>query len=158
MAFIFRFNAGLETREPRNTMKKSRCMALGTTVFVAFLMTALARGETPAGASAHSKQIWGSVHTEDRSTVNIFDKEVTVLIRKYHPKRLGRIIAFGAVSGGHYAVNMGDLPAGKYVVQVDPGGSEYGGGERVVSYPGSGGSVNQDWTLYLGRGAIPSGE
>jgi hypothetical protein len=156
--FIFRFNAGLATREPRNTMKTSRCIALGTTVLLAFLMTALARGETPVGASAHPKQIWGSVHTEDRSTVNIFDKEVTVLIRKYHPKRLGRIIAFGAVSGGQYAVNMGDLPAGKYVVQVDPGGSEYGGGERIVSYPGNGGSVNQDWTLYLGRGAIPSGE
>ena len=55
-------------------------------------------------------------------------------------------------------MNMGDLPAGKYVVQVDPGGSEYGGGERVVSYPGNGGSVNQDWTMYLGRGAIPSEE
>ncbi len=115
------------------------------------------RGD-PAGASAHQNQIWGSVHTEDRSTVNIFDKEVTVLIRKYHPKKLGRIIAFGAVSGGQYTVNMGDLPAGKYVIQVDPGGSEYGGGERVVSYSGNGGSVNQDWTLYLGRGAIPSEE
>src|SRR5262249_6329254 len=140
-------------------MKTVRCMGLGTTVLVAFVMAALARGETPTGASGHQNQIWGSVHTEDRSTVNIFDKEVTVLIRKYHPKKLGRIIAFGALrSGGHYVVNMGDLPAGKYVVQVDPGGSEYGGGERVVSYPGNGGSVNQDWTLYLGRGAIPSGE
>ena len=139
-------------------MKTYRCMALATTVLVAFVMVTLARGETPAGAAAHQNQIWGSVHTEDRSTVNIFDKEVTVLIRKYHPKKLGRIIAFGAVSGGHYAVNMGDLPAGKYVVQVDPGGSEYGGGERVVSYSGNGGSVNQDWTLYLGRGAIPSEE
>jgi hypothetical protein len=70
-------------------------------------MAALARGEAPAGASAHQNQIWGSVHTEDRSTVNIFDKEVTILIRKYHPKRLGRVIAFGMVqSGGHYAVNM----------------------------------------------------
>jgi hypothetical protein len=139
-------------------MKTYRCMALATTVLVAFVMAALARGETPAGAAAHQNQIWGSVHTEDRSTVNIFDKEVTVLIRKYHPKRLGRIIAFSAVNGGHYAVNMGDLPAGKYVVQVDPGGSEYGGGERVVSYSGNGGSVNQDWTLYMGRGAIPSEE
>ncbi len=99
-------------------MKMSRCMALSTTVLVAFFMAALARGETPAGASAHQNQIWGSVHTEDRS----------------------------------------DLPAGKYVIQVDPGGSEYGGGERVVSYSGNGGSVNQDWTLYLGRGAIPSEE
>ena len=124
-------------------MKMSRCMALSTTVLVAFFMAALARGETPAGASAHQNQIWGSVHTEDRSTVNIFDKEVTVLIRKYHPKKLGRIIAFGAVSGGQYTVNMGDLPAGKYVIQVDPGGSEYGGGERVVSYSGNGGSVGR---------------
>jgi hypothetical protein len=112
----------------------------------------------PAGASAHQSQIWGSVHTEDRSTINIFDKEVTALILKYHPKKLRRIIAFGAVrSGSHYSVNMGDLPAEKYVVEVDPGGSEYGGGERVVSYPGNGGSVNQDWTMYLRRGAIPSG-
>src|SRR5260370_18003632 len=104
-------------------MKTCRCMALATTVLVAFVMAALARGETPGGASAHRNQIWGSVHTEDRSTVNIFDKEVTVLIRKYHPKKLGRIIAYGAVSGGHYAVSMGDLPAGNHVVHADPGGS-----------------------------------
>jgi hypothetical protein len=53
---------------------------------------------------------------------------------------------------------MGGLPAGKYAVMVDPDGTFYKPGEKLVTYPGQQGSLKQDWTLYTDQQAIPSAE
>ncbi|HXM34246.1 MAG TPA: hypothetical protein VN920_03590 [Pyrinomonadaceae bacterium] len=132
--------------------------ALGILFLLAIPVGAIAQEASSEGNAAHANQIWGSVRTVDRSTENIFDKNVTILIRMYHENRLGKVVAFGEVKNAHYAVDMARLPRGKYVVQVDTGGSEYGGGERLVDYPGNGSSVNQNWTLYMGQSAIPARE
>jgi hypothetical protein len=146
----------------RNAMKTQRPVLAGFALGIFFLLAApvgaMAQEAPSVRTAAHANQIWGSVRTEERSTENIFDKNVTILIRTYHENRLGKIVAFGEVKHAHYAVDMGSLPGGKYVVQVDTGGSEYGGGERVVDYPGHGSSVNQNWTLYMGQSAIPAKE
>jgi len=121
--------------------------------FFAFPIASEPQGDSPR---VHANQVWGSVRTEDRNTATIFDKEVSVLIRTYHSNKRGRVLAISKVVGGYYAIDMYNLPAGKYVVQVDTGGSEYGDGQRVIDYPGKGGRVNQKWTLYLRRAAIPA--
>ncbi|MFZ0680793.1 hypothetical protein [Candidatus Binatus sp.] len=83
-------------------------------------------------------------------------EDVAIVIRKVHGGRPGRIVGYSAINNGSYSVDMGDLPAGKYLIQVDPGGSMYMTGERLVDYPGRSGSVRQNWTLSTGRTALPT--
>ena len=108
--------------------------------------------------SVHHGQVWGSVRTEDRSTNNIFDKRVTVLVRHYDPDKLGAIVAESKLKHGHYIADLGTAPAGKYVVQVNPGGGGYGPGQTIVDYPGPDGNVHQSFTLVLGSPAVPAKE
>lgn len=108
------------------------------------------------GASAAHGKIWGMVQTEGESAVNIFDRDTSVVIRRLHNSRPGRIIGTSAVTNGRYAVDMDDQPAGKYLISVDPGGdSLYLPGTAVVNYPGRGASVHQNWTLSQQQSAIP---
>jgi hypothetical protein len=123
------------------------------------LSLTLAAGTSLAqpAAAVHSNQIWGFVGTEDRSTANIFNKHAVVLVRKFDPNGQGPVVATGKVVQRHYAANMGTAPAGKYVVQINPGG-EYGGGQTVVDYPGPGGNYHQSWTIVVGKPAVPAKE
>jgi hypothetical protein len=82
--------------------------------------------------------------------------DVTILVRKVKEGRLGKVVAFGEIRNGKYVVDMGDLPGGKYVVMVDPGASGYMQGERLIEYPGPGGSKRQNWTISTEQIAIPS--
>jgi hypothetical protein len=77
-------------------------------------------------AAAHSSQIWGSVQTEADSTGNIFKKGAVVLVRKFNPNGQGAVVAQVRVVRRHYAARMGDAPAGKYVVEIEPGASTAG--------------------------------
>jgi hypothetical protein len=131
---------------------------LGIFVLLSALVGAMAQEGLPVGGVAHANQIWGSVVTRERSTENIFDKDITISIHMYHKSRIGKTVAVGKVKNTHYTVDLGDLPAGKYVARVNTGGSEYGGGERVIHYFGPGSSVNQNWTLSIGHPAIPGEE
>jgi hypothetical protein len=120
-----------------------------------------------AQSNNHPNEIWGSVRTQARSTANIF-KNVVINVHKVNSNQVGPVVASTQVVNRsnppgtgtyHYAVNMGNLPAGKYLVKVLPiAGSEYGAGERLINYPGAGGSVRQDWTLVLGQPAVPAKE
>ena len=114
-------------------------------------------GTSLAQTAAHSSQIWGSVQTEAASTGNIFKKGAVVLVRKFNPNGQGAVLAQGKVVSRHYAARMGDAPAGKYVVEIKPGG-EYGGGQTVVDYPGPGGNYHQSWTIAVGQPAVPAKE
>ena len=51
---------------------------------------------------------------------------------------------------------MKGAPAGKYVVQINPGG-EYGGGQTVVDYPGPGGNYHQSWPIDQSAGRFQRG-
>jgi hypothetical protein len=84
--------------------------------------------------------------------------EVAIVIRRVHDGKVGRIVGYSAIHDGSYFVAMGELPAGKYMVQVDPGESFYMPGVWLVNYPGGGGSVKQDWTLSTDQTASPSVE
>jgi hypothetical protein len=106
----------------------------------------------------HHGQVWGSVRTEDRSTNNIFDKRVTLVVRRYEPDKLGAVVAESKLKHGHYVADLGEAPAGKYVVQVDPGGGDYGVGQTIVDYPGPAGNVHQNFTLVLGSPAVAAKE
>ncbi len=82
--------------------------------------------------------------------------DVTILVRKVKEGRLGKVVAFSEIKNGQYAVDMGDLPAGKYVVMVDPSASGYMQGERLIEYPGPGSRKRQNWTISTEQIAIPS--
>jgi len=82
--------------------------------------------------------------------------DVTIIVRKDKDGRLGKVVGFSEIKDGKYAVDMGGLPAGKYVVMVDPGASYYMQGERLVEYPGPGGSKRQNWTVSTEQIAMPS--
>src|ERR1700730_12232117 len=110
------------TKRYENAETRMAGFALGIFFLLAAPVGAMAQEAPSVRTAAHANQIWGSVRTEERSTENIFDKNVTILIRTYHENRLGKIVAFGEVKHAHYAVDMGSLPGGKYVVQVDTGG------------------------------------
>jgi hypothetical protein len=127
---------------------------------IALGLTLIASGGSFAQSSgaAHQGTIWGSVRTQDRSTNNIFDKRVKVIIRQYEPDKLGAIVAQSGLHQGHYIANLHDAPSGKYVVQVNPLGSDYGTGQTIVDYPGPAGNVHQNFTLVLGGPAVPSKE
>ncbi|MGA2412325.1 MAG: hypothetical protein ABSG46_18320 [Candidatus Binataceae bacterium] len=120
-------------------------------------LTLAAAGTSFAQTTAHANQIYGTVTTEDRSTSNIFNKHAVVLVRKYDASGQGPVVATGKVIHRHYIANMGDAPAGKYVVEIKPGG-EYGGGQTLVDYPGPGGNYHQSWTIAVGQPAVPGKE
>jgi hypothetical protein len=121
-------------------------------------VTLVAAGTSLAQTVAvHSSQIWRFVGTEARSTADIFKKRAVVLVRKFNPNGQGPVVATARVVRRHYALSMGDAPAGKYVVQINPGG-EYGSGERVIDYPGPGGNYHLSWTVAVGQPAVPSKE
>lgn len=111
------------------------------------------------GASAAHGKIWGMVQTQGQSAIDIFDRDTSVVVRRLHNSRAGRIVGTSAVSHSRYSVDMDDLPAGKYLVSVDPGGdSLYLPGTAVVNYPGRGASVRQNWTLSQQQSAVPHQE
>jgi len=102
-------------------------------------------------------QIYGAVQTANMAAGNqIRMDDVTILVRKVKEGRLGKVVAFSEIKNGQYAVDMGDLPAGKYVVMVDPGASGYMQGERLIEYPGPGSRKRQNWTISTEQIAIPS--
>lgn len=132
-------------------------VALAVTLFVTFCTVTPSQSQTSSGTMSHQGQVWGSVQTGNMATSNSSRLEdVAIVIRKVHGGRPGRIVGYSAINNGSYSVDMGDLPAGKYLVQVDPGGSMYMTGERLVDYPGRSGSVRQNWTLSTGRTALPT--
>ena len=131
--------------------------ALATVLMVAFFNTARTQAQTSSGESSHQSQIYGAVQTANMAAGNqIRMDDVTILVRKVKEGRLGKVVAFSEIKNGKYVVDMGDLPAGKYVIMVDPGASDYMQGERLVEYPGPGGSKKQDWTISTEQIAIPS--
>ena len=124
-------------------------------MFCAFPMSASARAD-----ASHRDQIWGSLSSHEMKTdsTNVFDKEITVVVREVHGNRRSRIVGFSTVHNGRYAVDMGRMPAGKYEVSVDPGASDYEGGAHMVQYPGAGHSVELNWGISTDSSAIPLGE
>jgi|SRR5580658_1930320 hypothetical protein len=107
-------------------------------------------------SSAHQNQVWGLVRTQDHSTMNIWDKKVTILVRPVENDKPGAPVAMAKLHQGHYHADMGNAPAGKYTVQINPGSSGYGSGQTLIDYPGPGGNVHQSFTLVLGQPAIPA--
>jgi hypothetical protein len=130
--------------------------ALAAALLVAFFNVAPTQGQT-SGGDTHQGQIYGTVQTGNMATTNQSRlDDVTIVVRNAKREKLGKIVGFSPIKDGKYAVDMGELPAGKYVVEVDPGPSYYRQGERLVEYPGRGGSTKQDWTLSTSKPAIPS--
>lgn len=107
-------------------------------------------------STAHQNQVWGLVRTQDHSTMNIWDKHVVIEVRQVVNDKPGPLVATSKLNHGHYMADMGTAPAGKYVVDVKPGSTDYGAGQTLVDYPGPGGNVHQGFTLVLGGPAIPS--
>ena len=113
--------------------------ALATVLMVAFFSAAPTQAQTSSGEASHQSQIYGAVQTANMAAGNqIRMNDVTILVRKVKEGRLGKVVAFSEIKNGKYVVDMGDLPAGKYVIMVDPGASDYMQGERLVEYPGPG--------------------
>jgi hypothetical protein len=140
--------------ESGGTMKTIKLAGLALVVGLTLSGAGTSLAQT---AAAHSSQIWGSVQTEAASTGNIFKKGAVVLVRKFNPNGQGAVVAQGKVVRRHYVAPMGDASAGKYVVEIKPGG-EYGGGQTVVDYPGPGGNYHQSWTIAVGQPAVPAKE
>jgi hypothetical protein len=131
--------------------------ALPTVLIIAFFNTARTQAQTSSGESSHQSQIYGAVQTANMAAGNqIRMDNVTILVRKVKEGRLGKVVGFSEIKNGKYVVDMGDLPAGKYVIMVDPGASDYMQGERLIEYPGPGGRKRQDWTISTEQIAIPS--
>jgi hypothetical protein len=142
-------------------MKNSKFLlvatALATVLMVAFPSTAPTQAQTSSGDASHQSQIYGAVKTANMAAGNqIRMDDVTILVRKVKEGRLGKVVGFSEIKNEKYVVGMGDLPAGKYVVMVDPGASDYMQGERLIEYPGPGGSKRQNWTISTEQIAIPS--
>lgn len=141
-------------------MNRLRLMAatisLATMVAIGLVFAPHTRGDIGANTGAHANQIWGSIQTGSMAPDGYRLDEMTIVIRRIHQSRPGRIVGIGSIDNSNYSIDMGKLPAGKYLVQVEPGDSFYLGGERLVSYPGPGGVVNQNWTVYTDRSAIPA--
>ena len=141
----------------KNPKFLSVATALATVLMVAFFNMAPTQAQTSSGEASHQSQIYGAVQTANMAAGNqIRMNDVTILVRKVKEGRLGKVVAFSEIKNGKYVVDMGDLPAGKYVIMVDPGASDYMQGERLVEYPGPGGSKKQDWTISTEQIAIPS--
>lgn len=132
-------------------------MALATVVMVAFFSAAPTQAQPSSGNASHQSQIYGAVQTANMAAGNQTRMDdVTILVRKVKEGRLGKVVAFSEIKNGQYIVDMGDLPAGKYVVMVDPGASGYMQGERLIEYPGPGSRKRQNWTISTEQIAIPS--
>ncbi|MGA8058220.1 MAG: hypothetical protein WB999_08250 [Candidatus Binataceae bacterium] len=132
-------------------------MALATVLMVAFFCAAPTQAQPSSGNASHQSQIYGAVQTANMAAGNQTRMDdVTILVRKVKEGRLGKVVAFSEIKNGQYAVDMGDLPAGKYVVMVDPGASGYMQGERLIEYPGPGSRKRQNWTISTEQIAIPS--
>jgi hypothetical protein len=152
---------GYTAKEIARRMKTPKFLlaatALAAALMVAFLNVAPARSQTSSDDASHRGQIYGTVQTGNMATSNQSRlDEVAIVVRRVKDGRLGKIVGFSAINNGTYAVNMGGLPAGKYVVMVDPGASYYMQGERLVDYPGPEGSKKQDWTIYTDQIALPT--
>jgi hypothetical protein len=138
-------------------MKLASKLMISLTGLILLIPLMATRGAAQSAASGeHKGQLWGTVRTQAESTANIFDKDVSIIVREYHHHGLGKIVKMSEVRNGRYAVDMRGLPADRYVVIVDTGGSDYQGGEAVVKYPGSTGDVHQNWTLSMNQSAIPA--
>jgi len=131
-------------------------MALAAALMVTFFNVAPTQGQT-SSSDAHQGQIYGTVQTTNVATTSQsrFD-DVTIVVRNAKRGKLGKIVGFSPIKDGKYAVDMGGLPAGKYVVMVDPGASYYMQGETLIKYPGREGSTRQNWTLSVGKPPVPS--
>jgi hypothetical protein len=148
-------------KEMARRMKTSKfllvAMALATVLMVALFSAAPTQAQTSSGNASHQSQIYGAVQTANMAAGNqIRMDDVTILVRKVKEGRLGKVVAFSEIKNGQYAVDMGDLPAGKYVVMVDPAASDYMQGERLIEYPGPGRRKRQNWTISTEQIAIPS--
>ena len=131
--------------------------ASATVLLVAFFSPVQTQAQTSSGKALHQSQIYGAVQTANMAASNqVRMDDVTILVRKIKEGRLGKVVGFGQIKNGKYVVDMGDLPAGKYAVMIDPGASGYMQGERLIEYPGPGGSKRQDWTISTEQIAIPS--
>jgi hypothetical protein len=126
------------------------------TLMGAFTNPAPAQAQTSPGDASHRAQIYGTVQTGNMATSNQSRlDEVAIVVRRVKEGRMGKVVGFSEIHNGQYAVDMGALPAGKYVVVVDPGASSYMPGERLADYPGPEGNTEQNWTLYTDRPALP---
>jgi hypothetical protein len=133
-----------------------RTLKLASLALVLTLILGAAGTTLAQAASAHQNQVWGLVRTQDHSTMNIWDKHVTILVRPVENDKPGPPVATAKLHHGHYAADMGNAPAGKYTVQINPGAGDYGSGQTLIDYPGPGGNVHQSFTLVLGQPAIPA--
>jgi len=132
-------------------------MAVSAALIIVFFSPSLAQAQTSNSDASHQGQIYGNVQTANEAAFNQLRlDDVTIVVRRVKSGRTGRIVGFSAVKDGKYAIEMGSLPAGKYVVMVDPGASSYKQGERLVEYPGPQGSKRQNWTISTDQNAIPS--
>jgi hypothetical protein len=133
-----------------------RTLKLASLAFALSLILSATGTTLAQTTSAHQNQVWGLVRTADHSTMNIWDKHVTILVRPVENDKPGPAVATAKLHQGHYAADMGSAPAGKYTVQINPGSSGYGSGQTLIDYPGPGGNVHQSFTLVLGQPPIPA--
>jgi hypothetical protein len=126
---------------------------------VAFFSAAPTQGQTSNGDASHQGQIYGTVQTPNMAAGNEYRMDdVTIVVRRVKSRKLGKIVGISEIKNGTYVVNMGGLPAGKYVVIVDSGSSGYMQGQRLIEYPGPEGSKEQNWTISMQRPANPQTE
>ena len=101
--------------------------ALAAALMVAFFNAAPTQGQTSNGEASHQGQIYGTVQTPNMSAgVSGYRMDdVTIVVRTVKGRKPGKIVGSSAIKNGKYVVNMGGLPAGKYLVMVNPGISGY---------------------------------
>jgi hypothetical protein len=128
---------------------------VGIALLPAFVFGA-SRNAMAQASAPHQNQVWGLVRTQDHSTMNIWDKHVTIQVRPVVNDKPGDVVATSKLHRGHYRADMGNAPAGKYVVNLLPGSTGYGAGQTLIDYPGPGGNVHQSFTMVLGGAAIPA--
>ena len=126
------------------------------TLACALSLILIVAGTITTQAASHDNQVWGLVRTRDHSTMNVWDKHVTIVVRSIENDKPGAVVAQSKLNHGHYAADMGNAPAGKYTVQINPGSTGYESGQTLIDYPGPGGNVHQSFTLVLGGPPIPS--
>jgi hypothetical protein len=116
------------------------------------LMMACAQSAAPSGF------VWGSVRTVENQPA----PNVAIGVAKLEDGRtVGPIVTTTTDTAGRYMVDIRQLPAGDYVVIVNPGISMAGGhigGQTVIALNGPNDSRHLDWTLKQNPPILPDPE
>lgn len=119
---------------------------------VSFLMSACATSTPPAG------YVWGQVRTaENQPAPNV----AIGAARLEDGRTVSPVVTTTTDQAGRYMLDIQQLPAGDYVVIVNPGPSMAGGhvgGQTVIALSGPNDSRHLDWTLSANPPVLPDPE